>query len=75
MMSRKACGVLTIREMEAERQAKETQQIVETAKKERRKALYGKVSFVKLPRLFGKSLKCLPMYLVEKISIICTGTW
>jgi hypothetical protein len=51
MESRKACGegrVLKVAEIEAEIVAKEAHLAVETAEKERRKALKGKVGFAKL---------------------------
>jgi len=55
--TRKVCGEvrgLTIASIEAERKAKEAQQAIETAEKERSKALSGKVTFA---RLVWKELK------------------
>jgi len=51
MTSRKTCKearVLTIAEMNADKEAKETQETIERAAKEHSKALYGKVTFAKL---------------------------
>ncbi|KAI1822776.1 hypothetical protein F4861DRAFT_513497 [Xylaria intraflava] len=40
--------VLTVEEIETEKQERDAEQIIEDAKKARKKALYGKVGFAKL---------------------------